>query len=480
MTANQTAGAKAGAPGIPGKNMAMLVVLYASAFLAAFNENVVNTALVGIMGDMGVGSGTAQWLVTGYMVVTATMVTLMGWAYHRFGTKQLFVFAALVFGIGEVGALVAPTFPLLLAARLVQAIGTGVFIPTMMSSVLLLAPRERIGTFLSIGTCMITFGPAFAPVVSGAMATAFGWRHVFVPPLVAVVVLLVFGLFLVRAVGEREKSRADVLSIVLSAGALTAFSFGLSQVSTSLAWAAAGIALGIAVGALFAWRQFRLERPLLDLSPLQGARFWPACLLTMVGMMTTFSMSVLLPLYFEGSLGTTAFVAGCLLLVPILVNSLLTLIAGRIMDTRGEWPLLPVGFALIVVGQACVALLGGSMSLLGVLLASIVTYSGVACVMSPSQTAGLKTLSPAQHADGVAIVNTFVQVAACIGPSLFVGVLSGVEASETAAGATAAQACAQGFSDAVWVAAIIALLGLALSFLYARKAKGAKKAAEGK
>ena len=451
----------------------MLVVLYASAFLAAFNENVVNTALVGIMGDMGVGSGTAQWLVTGYMVVTATMVTLMGWAYHRFSTRRLFVFAA-----GELGALVAPTFALLLLARLVQAVGTGVFIPVMMSSVLVLVPRERVGTFLSIGTCMITFGPAFAPVVSGAMVTAFGWRFVFVPPLVAVVLLLACGLVLVHKVEEPQRIKADVVSVVLSAGALAAFSFSLSQISTSVPAAIMGIVTGVALGVLFAWRQFGLERPLLDLSALKGPRFWPACLLTMVGMMTTFSMSVLLPLYFEGSLGTTAFVAGCLLLVSILVNSLLTLASGRIMDVRGEWPLLPIGFVLIVAGQACVALLGGSMSLVGVLLASVVTYSGVACVMSPSQTAGLKTLPHAQHADGVAIVNTFVQVAACIGPSLFVGVLSGVEASSMAQGASSAVACAEGFSAAVWVAAAIALAGLLLSLVYAGKARGARRGAK--
>lgn len=67
----------------------LLITLYVSAFVAAFNENLVNTALVRIMDDLAVSADTAQWLVTGYMVVTATMVTLMGWAYNRFDTKRL-------------------------------------------------------------------------------------------------------------------------------------------------------------------------------------------------------------------------------------------------------------------------------------------------------------------------------------------------------------------------------------------------------
>ncbi len=450
---------------------AMLVVLYASAFLAAFNENIVNTALVGIMDEMSIGSLTAQWLVTGYMVVTATMVTMMGWAFHRFGVKRLFLFAACIFIVGEIGAFLAPNFAVLLIFRLVQSVGTGIFIPVMMSSVLVLAPRERIGTYLSIGTCMIVFGPALAPVVSGAMTTLLGWRFVFIPPLVMIVILLIAGLFLVHDVEEAEKDRADFLSVVFSLAALFFFSFGLSQITSDVVLGIVGIVVGIAIGALFARRQFRLERPLLDLRPLKGARFWPACLLTMVGMMTTFSMSVLLPLFFEDSMGTTALVAGSLLLIPIVLNAVVTLFAGRIMDSRGEWPLLPIGFALIVAGQICVALLGRQMMMVGVLLASVGTYCGVACVMSPSQTAGLKTLSAEQHADGVAIVNTFVQVAACIGPSLFVGVLSSVQSSAVSDGTEAALAASMGFSAAVWVAAAIAAAGLILSFFYARGAK---------
>ena len=457
------------------RNLAMLAVLYASAFLAAFNENAVNTALVGIMGDLGVTSGTAQWLVTGYMVVTATMVTLMGWAVRRFGARRLFVFAGIVFSAGEACAVFAPSFPLLLASRLVQAVGTGIFIPVMMSSVLVLAPRRRVGTFLSIGTCMITFGPAFAPVVSGAMTTAFGWRLVFVPPLVVALVVLGLGLACVRDVEERRPSGIDAPSVALSAGALAMLSFGLSELASSVALGAGCCVLGVALGAAFTRRQLALDDPLLDLSLLRSGRFWPACLLTMIAMMMTFSMSVLLPLFFEGAAGTTAFVAGLMLLAPVLVNSVLTLAAGRIMDGRGEWPLLPVGFAVCAAGQVAVAAVSAQGSVWGVLGASVLTYAGVGLVMSPSQTAGLRTLPGPKHADGVAIVNTFIQIAACIGPSLFVGILSSVEASSVAGGATAAAACGAGFSAAVWVAAGIALAGVAVAFVYARKAKRARR-----
>ncbi len=454
-----------------GHNLILLATLYTSAFVAAFNENLVNTALVQIMGDLAVGADTAQWLVTGYMVVTATMVTLMGWAYNRFDTRRLLACALGVFAVGELLGMLAPTFWLLLGARLVQTVGTGMLITLMMSSVLVLAPRERMGTYLSIGSCMITFGLAFAPVVSGAITTYAGWRWIFVPPLAVAVVLLALCLAFGRNLGARQKTPIDAPSIALSALALFSLAYGLGQLTGQTGLGVACVAAGVVFGGLFAWRQLRLKHPLLDVRLLKSARFWPACILTMMGMMTTFSMSVLLPLYFEGSLGTTAFIAGCLLLVPILVNAVAALVAGRIMDLHGAWPLLPVGFALILAGQAVVALTGADSSLWGVLIASVVAYTGVACTMTPSQTAGLQTLAHDQHPDGVALVNVFVQIAACIGPALFVGVLSSGAATGAAQGLDAGAANALGFSQAVWVAAAIALVGFVLSIPYSLAAR---------
>ena len=192
---------------------------------------------------------------------------------------------------------------------------------------------------------------------------------------------------------------------------------------------------------VFVMRQGRIPNPLLNLKPMCNRLFAPMCALVVVAMMTTFSMSMLLPLYFEGALGTTALAAGALLLAPILVNAVTSLVGGRIMDKRGSWPLLPAGFAVITVGQLAVCLCAPTLSLAGVLVASVVVYAGVGLVLSPSQTAGLQTLSPEQNPHGVAILNTFIQIAAAVGPSLFIGVLSSVAGSVEAAG-TAAAACA--------------------------------------
>lgn len=452
-------------------NLTMLYVLFAAAFIAAFNENIINVGLSDIMTAFAIDANTANWLVTGYMIVTAIVVTVVAFLSRRFNLRAIFFGGAAIFIIGCVLALAAPTFPLLLICRLLQAVGTGVFIPTMMNTVLVVTPRKKLGTFLSIGGCCITFGPAFGPVVSGLMITQFGWRSMFIVPACAMVLILIAGFVLVRNIGKQEAVKLDVASLIMSIIGLTTLVYGLSQITVTPLVAGISLIMGIAIIAAFALRQSRIENPLINLAPLYNPRFSCACLLVIVAMMTTFSMSVLLPLYFEGAGGVDALVAGGLILIPILINAGTAVLGGRILDNRGEWPLLPAGFLLISLGQVAVCFTAGSINLTWVVVASCIVYAGVGFIFSPSQTAGLRTLPPEQNPHGVGIMSVLIQISAAIGPSLFVGVLSSTLTHSLTNNATEEAATASGFSAAVAVAAGIACIGLVIAYAYARKAR---------
>ncbi len=293
-----------------GKSLVLLLsVLFGSAFLAGFNENLVNMALMSIMGEYGVDSVTVQWLVTGYMIVATVVVTCMAFLYRRFKLRALFFSAAGLSIAGSALGLVSGSFEMLLCARLVQAVGTGIFIPLMMNTILVVTPKNKLGTFMSIGGCMITFGPAFAPVVCGALVTGFGWHSIFVVPIVAMAVLAVLGFFFVKNL-ETSEAHLDVPSVALSAFVLTALSFGLAQLTIDALTAAVALVLAAAAAVVFVVRQLRCAHPLIDLAPFKNRAFWPALLLATVAMMSMFSMSVLLPLYFEGAAGMTALWRG--------------------------------------------------------------------------------------------------------------------------------------------------------------------------
>lgn len=451
------------------RTTAMLVVLYAVAFVAAFNENIVNVALVDIMGAFDITATTAQWLVTGYMMVTTVIVAISAYLYRRVGLRRLFLTGVGFLAAGSVAATFAPTFPLLLAFRLVQAVGTGIFIPAMMTTVLIVAPRRRLGLFLSVGGMMITFGPAFGPVVSGLMVTLVGWRAMFLPTLGLILLIGACGLFLVRDTAGTVSLRLDLPSVMLITVGMVGLVLGLSQLTTRPLPAIGCTLGGFLVLAGFVHRQGRIDNPVLSFRPMASSRFWPSVVLVVVAMMTTFSLSVLLPLYFQGSFTMTALMAGVLLLMPILVNAATAILGGRVVDAHGPWPLLPLGFLIIAAGQLMMLVVAQRLSWLGVLAAAAVVFGGVGLVLSSSQATGLSTLTGPQRPHGVALLNTFIQVAASIGPSLLIGVFSSRAQTSAQMGATRAQANADGFARAITVGACITLVGAGVALWYSRR-----------
>lgn len=444
-----------------------LVVMYVAAFVAAFNENIINVALHDIMAAFAVSATTAQWLVSGYMIVTSIFTAVMAYLSGRFSTRKLLFFACGCLVAGEVLCLVAPTFSVLLPSRILQAAGSGILFPLMMNVVLTCAPREKLGLYLSLGGACITLGPAFGPVVSGFMCTLFGWRAIFIVPLVGGIVVMLAGARFVRNIGEHAASELDGLSVALLAAGITSFVFSVGEFSVDAVRGAVALTVAVVVLGVFAARQLNLEQPVLNVRPMANARFWPACALVVVAMMTTFSMSVLLPLYFEGAFGMTALSAGLLILPAIAVNAVTSVVGGRVMDAHGSWPLLPLGFALIALGQLAISLTAASMNLWAVVALTVVVYAGVGLVLSPSQTAGLETLPAAEHPHGTALLNTWNMIAASFGPSLFIGLLSSGAAVVGAAGVNECAAQALGFASAVRVAAVIAVAGLLVATVYA-------------
>ncbi len=452
--------------------MMPLVVLWSSAFLAGFNENLVNTALVSIMAEYTVDSVTAQWLVTGYMIVATVMVMCMAYLYRRFSLRRLFFAASAASFAGSALGLCAPTFAFLMGARLIQAVGTGMFIPLMMNTVLAITPKRKLGAYMSVGSCVITFGPAFAPVVCGSLVTLLGWHSVFFIPTVAMAVIAAVGAVALKDLGT-DSARLDVPSVILASAMLLFLSFGLAEVSRTFLVGVASLALCALCAACFAIRQFRCSHPLIDLTPAKSILFWPSLVLTGVAMMSTFSCSVLLPVYFEGACGTSALVAGSIILAPVLVNAVTTLFAGRLLDAKGPWPLLPVGYALAGAGFVVMVVCASGLDPVLMFVGTLLVFFGVGLVFSPSQTTGLKTLSSEMNPFGVALSTTVVQVAACIGPSLYTGILSSVQNARYAAGSLPELALAEGFSAAMIVAACIAFGGAALSIWYALRVRHA-------
>ena len=451
-----------------GSVASMLPVLLACSFTASFGQSMMNVALPELAERFGVTLSIANWVIVGYMVVAATAIMLSAFMLRRLGLRRVFFVGAGALALGSACALLSQDFPMLFASRLVQAVGTGLFFPSVTSVIMTNSPAAVRGTRLALNSGVIAVGLAISPTASGFALSLFGWRAMFVVSLAMSVALLAVGFFRIHGGPSTKRVPIDALSVMLGPLGLAAFLYGLGEVTRDLAPSLAALAVGAVLLALFAWRQFALESPLLDLHPLVHPRFAVGILLVMVGMLTSFSMSILLPLYYEGALGYTAFFAGLLLLGPVLVNAAFTFLGGRVFDRHGAWPLIPAGLVLVLVGQATAFFSAESMIAILIVLSSAAVYAGAGFVVAPSKTAALGTLPPATYSAGASINSTAVQIASAIGSSLFVGVLSADVLRDTAAGAAKASAYAAAFEHTLSIAVVIAAAGLLVAFFYAR------------
>ena len=148
----------------------------------------------------------------------------------------------------------------------------------------------------------------------------------------------------------------------------------------------------------------------------------------MISMMTMFTMNVMLPMFLQGALKTTTFVAAMALLPAALANGFVTPIGGKIYDKVGVKVLIPVGFTIILVALFILSRSNSDTSLIKIIISYIVVCIGVGITMSPCQTSSLNQLPKEYYPHGVAILNTLQQISAAIGSSLFIGIMSAVQA----------------------------------------------------
>lgn len=243
--------------------VAVISVLVTSALIMILNETVLTVALPNLMADFSITAATAQWLTTGFMLTMAVVIPTTGWMLQRFTTKGLFTAALLLFGIGTAMAAFAPSFAVVLLGRIVQAGGTAIILPLLMTTTLTYVPPAHRGTIMGLNSVVISVAPAIGPTISGMIVNALNWRWVFGLMLPVGMLVLLLGLVLIKTTGETRKIPLDAFSVLLSVFAFGGIVYGLGSMSALFQGSLLPV-LALAVGAvalaLFTIRQVRLQR----------------------------------------------------------------------------------------------------------------------------------------------------------------------------------------------------------------------------
>jgi DHA2 family lincomycin resistance protein-like MFS transporter len=461
-------------------NRLVIGLLLVSAFVVILNETIMGVALPRLMDDLDISAATGQWLTTGFLLTMAVVIPITGYLLQRFDTRPVFVWAMSLFSAGTLIALLAPGFTMLLVGRIVQASGTAIMMPLLMTTVLTLVDPAHRGRVMGNISIVISVAPAIGPTISGLILNAFSWRWLFGFVLPIALAALVIGMLKVRNVSTPRKSAIDVLSVVLSAFAFGGIVYGLSSIGeagdTGFGVPVGSLVVGFAALAVFIVRQTHLQRrdaALLDLRTFSTKGFTIPIVAMGISFMAMFGTLILLPIYLERVLGLDVLKVGLLLLPGGLLMGLLSPIVGRIYDRRGPRVLLVPGSIIISAVLWALSTVTADTSVWFVLGAHVVLSLGLALTFTPLFTAALGGLPPRLYSHGSAVLGTTQQLAGAAGTALFVTLLTigttaampdlapGTSAAATAA--AVARATASGVHTAFLVGAVISMFGIVAS-----------------
>ena len=476
-------------PGEPAPGAKLLIgVLVAAAFVVILNETTLAVALPVLMGEFGVTADAAQWLTTAFMLTMAVVIPMTGYIMQRFRLRSIYATALTTFLVGTVLAAAAPTFPILLLARVVQASGTALVIPMLMTTIIRLVPINRRGGVFGLVSVVIAVAPALGPTFSGVVLEALGWRWIFILVAPLVLISLVAGLFLVKNFEEPSRPSLDVLSVFLSAFGFAGLVYGLAGLSEL----ADGVpvqrliilAVGAVILAVFFLRQRSLERsskpgatPLLNLQPLRVREYNLSLGLLLFTFSMLFGFIILMPLYAQNVAGLSELKTGMVSLPGGLVMGLLGPAVGRAYDARGTRPLIIPGSILITIGMMGFAALeqtehlfswvgsGTWPAFVQLMLVTVVLNLGIALMMTPLMSNALAAVPDSLASHAQAILNTFQQVAGGAGTAIFVAVMT--FASTRYASSHAAELAGLGATDPALAEAQVVGQGIHVAFLVA-------------
>lgn len=407
--------------------ISILGVILMGSFVTILNQTLMSTALPSIMKEFSITATQGQWLTTAYMLINGIMVPITAYLVNRFTTRQLYLFSMIVFSIGTFVAATSSIYGVLIAGRMIQAVGAGIILPLQMIVVLYLFPIEKRGSAMGLIGLAMNFAPAIGPTFSGWVVQNYHWNMLFYFILPFAIIDVIVAIFVLKNVGETGHPKLDGISVIYSTLGFGGLLFGLSNAS-SHDFISVNVALPIVVGIisliLLVNRSNHSKEPLLNFGIFKYKGYRLNLIISFVLTAGMYGAIMLLPIYLQNIREMTPMESGMTLLPGAIVMAVMSPITGRMFDKYGSKRLAMSGLTLVTVGTFIIGLIDLNTPIVFIVLLQVVRSLGFALTLMPIQTAAFNSvpLELASHAS--AMFNTQRQLAGSMGTALFVVVMT--------------------------------------------------------
>ncbi|MDT7553704.1 MAG: hypothetical protein QOI16_2240 [Pseudonocardiales bacterium] len=408
----------------------VLVAMTLANAMVLIDQTAVPLALPDVAHDLGVSAQLVQWVLNASLLPLAGLTILGGRLGDLLGRRKVFLAGSVLFaGASALGGF-APSFAVLLVARVLQGVGGALMLPTTVAIVSSAFSRAEAGRALGMMGGIAAIAGAVGPSIGGVLTAAISWRAVL---LINVPLLVLTLLFTLRAVGPDPapagRGHVDFSGAAAAGVGLVALVFGLGQ-TTAWGWSSPGVIAPLVVSAAafvgFVLRERRAENPLMSFSLLRQRRNYLGATISQgLAGMAEMGLGLIFPLLLILNLRMNPALAGLALIPTTVPMVVIAPLAGRWYDRSGGRPPLVVGFGCLAVAGVLLALGAGSRSYPWLLPGLLVYGVGLAIVLTVNDPVSIDTVPEQDHGQASGVSATAEQGGGAIGIALLYAVFHG-------------------------------------------------------
>ncbi len=422
----------------------------------------VAVALPQIGSDLGVSSADAGWVINAFALGAAGPLLVSGRTADRFGRRRMLLVGVLLFCAGTAAAAAAPTFEVLIIARVVQGFATSLFMTASLSSVSTAYEGDRRAWAIGMWSAIGSTAAAAAPVVGGLVVDAFGWRWFFA---LNIPLLLVAAAMIARDVPETygDRQPIDLLGAAIATSSVTLVVYGFQEAGTN-GWRSGTvlgpIGLGVVLFGAFVAQQRRATHPLIEPAIVHARDYRPPVAVAFLANWGFGAINILLTFWLQDVRDLSAASTGVVFLAYSVPFAIVGALTGRVVGRWGSRLPMVLGMVLVAGSFVVLTTLGTTSAVWVVLLAMVLSGIGQGLAYNVSTTAAMASVpdQDAGVASGLLTALRNVGVAA--------GVAVATLATATSSGssdATSDAAFTAGLAGAAWALVGVSLLGMAVA-----------------
>ncbi len=387
-------------------NTVLLITVLAS-FSTPFMLSSINIALPVMAADLKLDAMALGWISLSFLLAAAALVVPMGRAADIFGRKKIFTLGFVIFTASSLFCGLAASQGQLLAARVLQGIGSSMIFGTAIAILTSVFPPEKRGKALGYAAAAVYTGLSLGPFLGGILVQTLSWRAIFLlnVPLGLMVLYLVKTGLAGAEWKEAEGEGFDASGALIYTAALSSLMYGLSAITGTAGRCLA--AAGAAVLAFFFYRETRISYPILNARLLSANKVFAfSNLAAFLNYSASFASGFLLSLYLQYNKGMTPLQAGSILVCQPVFMVIFSPWAGRLSDRRDPGVIASVGMALTAAGILLFSGPEGGLPLWRIISGLCVLGLGLALFSSPNTNAVMGSVENKYYSVASATLST--------------------------------------------------------------------------